>query len=226
MKEKIAYMLTIVGKVFLKLSRSLYIPEQEKRCIPWFKADGDRTLRLNYDLTEKSIVFDLGGYQGQWSSDIYSSYLCRIYVFEPVRRFADEIEQRFVLNNDISVYQFGLSNASKQLHISIDSDSSSVFTVGRDTEEVELISAIEFFQEHQIQHIDLMKINIEGGEYDLLEHLIEFDLIKSIRNLQIQFHDFIPNASKRMHLIQNNLSKTHSLTYQFPFVWENWERKI
>jgi len=66
---------------------------------------------------------------------------------------------------------------------------------------------------------------IEGGEYDLLEHLIKTKYIKRIKNLQVQFHDFVDQAQERMDNIQKELSKTHQLTYQYLFVWENWERK-
>ena len=44
--------------------------------------------------------------------------------------------------------------------------------------------------------IDLLKINIEGGEYEVLENLIENDLIKNIDNIQIQFHDFVFSRRK------------------------------
>ena len=76
---------------------------------------------------------------------------------------------------------------------------------------------------HNIKKIDLITINIEGSEYDLLEHLIETGFVKNIGNIQIQFHNFVPNATERMHSIQNNLAKTHKLTYQSEFVWENWQ---
>ena len=72
--------------------------------------------------------------------------------------------------------------------------------------------------------IDLMKINIEGAEYDLLEHLIENKFVENIKDIQVQFHDFVPNAEARMKNIQAGLSKTHYLTYQYPFVWENWRK--
>ena len=29
---------------------------QKKRCKPWFKINGDKTLRLNYDLSKSSII--------------------------------------------------------------------------------------------------------------------------------------------------------------------------
>ena len=70
-----------------------------------------------------------------------------------------------------------------------------------------------------------MKINIEGAEYDLLEHLIDTGLISNIHNIQVQFHDFVSNAEQRMIMLQKELEKTHGLTYQYPFVWENWRVK-
>ena len=78
---------------------------------------------------------------------------------------------------------------------------------------------------YNIERIDLMKINIEGGEYDLLEHLIKTGWIDKIINIQVQFHDFVENAEARMLAIQNDLAKTHELTYQYKFVWENWRLK-
>jgi len=80
-------------------------------------------------------------------------------------------------------------------------------------------------KKHEISIVHFMKINIEGGEYDLLEHLLESGFISSITNIQVQFHDFVPNAEVQMNKIQHELSKTHSLTYQYPFVWENWQKK-
>ena len=80
-------------------------------------------------------------------------------------------------------------------------------------------------RQNKIERIDLMKMNIEGGEYDLLDHLIETGFIRNIENIQVQFHDFVPEAKQRMMKIQKELSKTHRLTYQYIFVWENWRRK-
>ena len=70
-----------------------------------------------------------------------------------------------------------------------------------------------------------MKINIEGAEYDLVEHLIDTKLVEIIRNIQVQFHDFVPNAESRMRKIQEKLRITHSISYQYRFVWENWALK-
>lgn len=214
-----------IGDLIFSLGKIVYISKQEKRVIPWVSDQGDKTLRLNYDLDEYSVVFDLGGYEGRWASDIFSRYCCEIHVFEPVPQFADNIKKRFAKNSKIVVYQFGLANKSFETKMSLAQDGSSIFQEDGNSTEITLVKAIDFLQENQVKKIDLMKINIEGGEYDLLEHLIDEGFIKNIKNIQVQFHDFVSNAEQRMIEIQKNLARTHSLTYQYSYVWENWEIK-
>ncbi|CAD6491956.1 MAG: hypothetical protein EMLJLAPB_00203 [Candidatus Argoarchaeum ethanivorans] len=68
-----------------------------------------------------------------------------------------------------------------------------------------------------------MKINIEGDEYSLFEHLIETGLVNQIDNMQVPFYDFVPNAEQRMIEIQQKIATTHNLTHQYKFVWDNWK---
>jgi hypothetical protein len=49
--------------------------------------------------------------------------------------------------------------------------------------------------------------------------------VRQIENIQVQFHDFVPDAEGRMQRIQEKLAQTHELTYQYLFVWENWRRR-
>lgn len=212
--------------ICLGIGRRLYESPMERRVRPWFQNDGDNTLRVAYDLGPDSIVFDVGGYRGQWASDLFSKYLCQIVVFEPVPEYAATILERFSRNPKISVHAVGLSAETTQAEISIAADRSSLFGV-RATEpiSIQLQSAASFIEARGYKQIDLMKINIEGAEYDLLDHLLDHGLVSSIVDLQIQFHDFVPDAAQRMANIQARLSRTHRLTYQYEFVWENWHRE-
>ena len=214
-----------IGKICYFRARKIYQSPQELRVVPWFEIQGDKTLRLNYELDEESIVFDLGGYEGQWSSDIFSKYCSHIHIFEPMPEFASDIEQRFLKNSKISVHRFGLAGETCKENLCVSADGSSVFKQSSNSVEITLIKAIDFLNENKIHHIDLMKINIECGEYNLLEHLIETGFIKQIDNIQVQFHDFVPNAEQRMKEIQQKIATTHNLTYQYEFVWENWKLK-
>jgi FkbM family methyltransferase len=198
---------------------------QRKRVAPWFRDQGDKTLRVEYDLNENSLVFDLGGYEGNWSSDIFARYCCSIHVFEPVEDFATSIQTRFSRNKRIAVHRFGLSNKTIKTQIYLNKDATSTFMVTSEPKEISLINVSDFLAESGVTKIDLMKINIEGGEYDLLECLVDRGLITSIRNVQVQFHEFVTDAENRMTTIQTKLAQTHYLTYQYPFVWENWKIK-
>ena len=204
-----------------RASQSLDGSPHRRALAAWRRADGDRTLRLDYDLNEDSVVFDLGGYQGQWTSDIFSRYCCCVYCFEPARRFAERITARFARNGKVRVLPFGLAGSDRREWISLNADGSSICR-GRRDEEIELVEAARFIEQHQIGRIDLMKVNIEGAEYELLEHLLQTGLIRSIVDLQVQFHNFVPDASARAQNIRRQLEQTHRVTYQYDFIWENW----
>jgi len=197
-----------------------------KEHLKWVDIDGDKTLRLEYPLNNDSVVFDVGGYEGQWASDIFAKYLCNVYVFEPVKIFSALIAKRFEHNAMITVFPFGLSDHTSKTLISHEKDGSSVFHLTEDAEEIDLVCFLDFVKLHSIKKIDLLKLNIEGGEYDVLESLIKNNYIHNIGQIQVQFHSFVPDADDRMRKIQIALSETHQITYQFNYIWENWKKKV
>lgn len=196
--------------------------DQAKRVRIW-KKDGGEKLRYEYNLNSDSIVFDVGTFTGQWANTIAEKFDCVIYAFEPIKEYADKIAHLFSNNQKINVYNFGLGKSSSEKLMTVNGDRSSLFQSSTNQEKIKLVSISNFISDNNIPQIDLMKINIEGGEYDLLEDLIASGLANKVKNIQVQFHDFIPNADIRMKAIQTELAKTHHLTYQYEFVWENWE---
>jgi FkbM family methyltransferase len=215
-------------RIFDKIARILYTPKPTHQDEQWkgFYNAGGEAIRFNYStLNHNSIVFDLGGYEGQWASDIYGRFRSKIYVFEVYTPFYTNIKQRFTYNDDILIYNFGLSSTNAVVPISIDAFSTSAFKETANMVNIELKKASDFIYENDISKIDLMKINIEGGEYELLDHLIESGIVKMIANIQIQFHDFVPNAINEMNSLRERLSITHSPRYKFDFIWDNWVLK-
>lgn len=208
-----------------RLQKKFFPTERDRIMRQWREARGDEKLRLEYDLTRDSVVFDMGGFEGNWAHDIHQRYGCRVLVFEPVQSYAAAIKNRFAGNPAIEVFACGLAGRTRREKIGICSDGSSVFRAAEQTEEIELVDAAEWFTQHPTPRIALMKLNIEGGEYELLERLITAGVIGRIDNIQVQFHDIAPDSATRMAAIQQRLQETHTPTYQFKFVWENWRRK-
>jgi len=213
-----------MNSAITKIASSFYQPTPSDMDIElkkFYNAGGEE-LRYDYIFDNNSVIFDLGGYEGEWASEIYSRFRSKIYVFEVYKPYAEAISKRFKYNPDIHVFAYGLSSENGFATITVDDNRTSVYTETGTKADIELASAAEFIRGNNIDSIDLMKINIEGGEYDLLDHLIETGCHKIIKNLQIQFHNFVPDAIQRMNKIREKLSITHSTTYQFDFVWENW----
>jgi len=191
----------------------------------WVQDNGDGIHRLNYDLDKNSIVIDAGGYKGEWSEKIYNKYGCKIFIFEPIKKYFELICEKFKDNKNIYVFNYGLSDLKKELEIYHTDDASSVFWGSGKSEKIKLKSFFDFLIEKNIKQIDLMKINIEGGEYELLEDIVNKKAQTKIKNIQVQFHVFVENCAERRENIRKKLLNTHELTYDYEFIWENWKLK-
>jgi FkbM family methyltransferase len=179
-------------------------------------------LRVSYPLNEKSLVLDVGAFMGCWFSTIYRIYGCNIIAYEPTTFGYTECLNH--TNKKIILKKIGLFNENKKILISNTGDSSSIF-LKDNTEE---ISVVDVYSElYNLPSIDLIKINVEGSEYEILERLIEVNFIKKIKNIQVQFHKFpeLCDPINRRNNIREKLKQTHELTYDFEFIWENWQLK-
>jgi hypothetical protein len=120
------------------------------------------------------------------------------------------------------LFNFGLDAKNQKIEIALSSNSSSYNRKmgNNNLETIELKDIVEFLMEDKVDQIALMKINIEGAEYDLLDRLIEKTDLQNIQNLQIQFHDFFPAAKARRSKLVKQILLTHESTASFPMVWE------
>ena len=220
-----------IFKFFKKVKSKLLPTYIEKETMRWERDGGDFELRFNYNLDENSIVFDLGGFKGNFSSDLYARMPCKIYIFEPIKKYHLIIKNRFKLNNMIKIFPYGLSDKTESNFIEIKGECSSTFInkyenyENKTIEKIKLFDIDEFIEEKNINKIDLMKINIEGGEYNVIQRLIEKNKVQNIKYLQIQFHILDKKSKIKRDYIRKLLQKTHNCEYCYEFVWENWIRK-
>ena len=190
----------------------------------WHADKGDYTHRLNYALNESSIVFDLGGHKGWFTEQINNKYESKIFCFEPVKDFAREIDAKFKDFSNIKTFPLAVSNKNGKDVIYYNNDSSSTHVKTNNALDIDCITLDKIMLDNNINEIDLIKINIEGEEYSLLEYMIKNNLIERCVNIQVQFHVIVENYEMRYDYIKHELEKTHHLTYKYPFVWENWEK--
>jgi len=200
----------------------LLCPEELAR---WRADGGNAKLRFNYQLSPQSVVFDLGAFDGQFASDLYGRMPCQIFCFEPVPAFAEEMTQRFALNGDIRVFPYGVAAANATVPMALAGPATSIYAKTSSSTVAELRDVAAVLAELGSPLIDLLKINIEGGEYELMERLIAIDYLPKIRNLQVQFHQIDEASRPRREAIRHALASTHDCVYCYDFVWEDWRLK-
>lgn len=179
--------------------------------------------RYEYDLTAQSIVLDVGAHKGTFAGNINSKYGCHVMCYEPVKEFFDITRARFSATDDVCVFPYGLGREPRNEIFKIKGDMTGKFAEGPE-QEVLIIGIRDEMLSLGNPQVDLIKINIEGGEYELLEAILDLNMARMFRDIQVQFHGCIPDAVERRDLIRARLSSTHHLTYDCPFIWENWRR--
>jgi len=193
--------------------------------VKWFMDGGDNTRRLDFPLTRQSVVLDVGGYIGDWSVEIAKRYDPRIHVFEPMPETFKILRHNTENNPRISVYPFGLADGNRMARFSGPEGGSTTFGAGENGVNACLRDIKEVVDELDLGEIDLVKINIEGGEYDLLHRMFETELIPRCRYLMIQFHPWFPDAKRLRRELVGALSATHEVLWSYPFVWESWAHR-
>lgn len=177
-------------------------------------------------LTRDSTVFDVGGYEGNWSKVIDNKYSPNIYIFEPVSLFAQRITEMFSHKKNIHVLSVGLSGSNKKVSLSVQEESSSAHKVPiGDAQLVEFLDIVEVIDTYNIQKIDLLKINIEGEEYELLNRLVESGYIARCTHILVQFHDFVDSATEKRVQCIEGIHATHNTSFSYPFIWELFSKK-
>lgn len=118
------------------------------------------------------VVFDFGGYEGEWAAAMRHISDCYLHVFEPHPKFAKALDARFTEDKMVAVHAFALGAEDGSFELSDDADASSAFAVGALAVTCQVVSFEKFLDSHNIGEVAATKMNIEGGEYDLLAAMI------------------------------------------------------
>jgi len=179
------------------------------------------------DLKPDSLVVDVGAFNGSWAQHMVDRYDPIIYAFEPNTKSYDALMQKAQNNSKLKPIPYGLGEEDEKVEFTINGLGSSMYEerarhadLPRETVEIRAIDRV--WKELKMGQVDLMKINIEGAEFPLLEKMIEADLLRNVDCFMIQFHEWHPGAYGRRKKIQKELSKTHRLLWDYHFVWEKW----
>lgn len=185
-----------------------------------FRKSGGMRLLMEVDLPPKAYILDFGGYHGDFSASFQPRDVARIDIFEPVPRFSEIIENRFMDDNRIQVHGYAIGKTSRRERFALDASATGKSNTGDvdvDFREAGVLNEI------QSDFFDLVKMNIEGGEYELIESLDEINYLRKMKIILVQFHNFNGEDFSQARL---TLAKTHTPVWQFDYVWERWDLNV
>jgi FkbM family methyltransferase len=159
-------------------------------------------------INHNSIVVDLGSHLGQFSHQVSSFAGCKCYAIEALPSLYAKIEEtplvkkfNYAISLSNQPVKFGVTDNPEFNHIDKWSVDNLIETIT-----VEGISLETFMQEQHIQSIDLLKMDIEGAEIDLFQSLSDASICK-IKQITVEFHDFVFPIATEVEIIKNRLKK-------------------
>lgn len=189
-----------------------------------FWRNGGKQLLYDLPVTTGSLVIDVGGYEGEWTAGMISRYGCRSQLYEPAPAFANICKEYFLKNDLVQVHKAALGGSDRQGLFSLLDNGTSEFG---DTDvtsyvEADVVDVARIFSDLAGARVACVKLNIEGGEYEVLERMLETNNVVLCDSLLIQFHRKPDGYKVRYKKIVAGLQKTHTRSWCYEMVWEKW----
>jgi len=166
------------------------------------------------DISNLKTVLDIGANVGLFSLYMLQIRNCnRIYAIEPTKKAFDQLSESLKEEKSVSLHKLAIHNFSGKSNIKIVENNSTIsgfvdeshtYTDNIVVEEVDVITLKKFIKDNNIINLDLIKIDIEGAEYDVIDSLSDEDLLISDRYL-IEYHCGKARGIKKMATRFKNL---------------------
>ena len=196
-----------------------------------------------------NTFIDVGAFKGKYSDLILKiEKNCKIIIVEPQSKYFSFLKKKFSKNNKVEILNKAISNKKSLLTLQVNKHeitstfskfnknnkylnlkailfSSKLKNMTKNEEKIEAFSLDDIFEEKNIQHIDLIKIDTEGHEYEVLVGLS--NNIKKVDCVLVEFHNdtiYENYSSEKIHnfLIENNFI----LLKRFYFPFTTWEDRL
>lgn len=180
-------------------------------------------------INKNPIIFDIGAHIGNFSlsSDIYykDSF---IHAFEPIKITFDILKSNINRLPNIKCNNMAIGDKdmiNKMFYSEEEKDRSS-FDIGNlinrssaSSQEVKVIKLSSYVEENKINHIDILKIDVEGSELNVIKGSEE--ILRKVGYIIIEMHS--KGNHKNFKEIINTLANHDFFIYRFGKQWINKE---
>jgi len=149
---------------------------------------------------EIAIVFDVGAHVGNYSLEVLSGFGKKLllYIFEPSKNTFYLLRQNLASYQNVKFFNFGFGENDETAVLYSDKNLSALSSVYdrklehvriemKFKEEIKLRRLSNFCLENGINHIHLLKLDVEGNEFNVLKGAEELVNARSIDLIQFEF---------------------------------------
>lgn len=163
-----------------------------------------------FDIHNLNTVIDVGANVG-----IFTNYMTErgakvVHAIEPTGKAFTELKKQFYYYNSVRCHKIGIgeSNGTQTIYTNNENSTLSSFlskTSGDVSEElIDLLTFETFYSQNKLDHVDLVKIDIEGMEYGILDSMSDDTILKCERYL-IEYH--MNEDGLKLNKMMNKLSR-------------------
>jgi FkbM family methyltransferase len=218
--KKNMQMNTLVKKVYKKVKSQFINPIKFRhlkiglKCKSQWYGNHYGGFNLNPSLLNKnSIIYSFGiGEDISFDKAIIDTHKCHVYGFDPTPKSLDWCAKQ-TLPENFHLYDFGISNKTGKVKFHLPKNNEHVSgslilqnnVSNKHVVEVEMKSFNELLKIHAHKKIDVLKMDIEGSEYDVIENILKSEI--QINQLAIELHErFFDNGKEKTIELVNNLN--------------------
>jgi FkbM family methyltransferase len=172
-------------------------------------------------LENQDLVLDIGANVGLWTKYILSKGAGKVYCFEPNLKAIDHLKSTLKEDTNTHVIEKAVYKEKATLQFHIDDANSLVSSLipepGKSPSyNVDAITLEDAINLTGHQNIDLVKIDIEGAEFEIIENLSR-EISDRINSFLIEFHDFyFDNGMHKVDSLEQKLKDLGFTTYRLP----------
>lgn len=191
-----------------------------------FLCNGEK-LVIETFIKKNDTVFDVGAHIGGWTRTVLAATQCQcyLYVFEPIHETYKSLEKVKNLCRDrVSTFNLALGKEEKQTEMHYlfqkGSDCSTLFdrpdlrNVPARKVKVAMTTLDNFMCKHEIAHINFLKIDTEGTEWDILKGAHNAIISNAIDIIQFEYGVTSFDAHVRLFDLYNYLTSSEYLIFR------------
>jgi FkbM family methyltransferase len=170
-------------------------------------------------LNNNSVVYSFGiGEDISFDKAIIEKHDCEVFAFDPTPKSINWVSQQEI-SEKFRFFEFGISNKSGFVDFFLSKNpnhvSGSMISQNninpKEKVIVEMKTMQDILNELNHKHIDVLKMDIEGEEYDVIDNILDNNI--SVDQILIEFHDrFFDNGTvKSLQTVKKLKSKGYEI---------------